>query len=220
MVDVVTGMRAAGLAILCISGTATAAPRLASHYAPMFEKGRTWTYDLSVTDFDLGETPTASMHAVKRKPRHSAFRCSVTNVVTFPEAVVATIHCDTEIDSNYAFRVDGMWVATKDGVFRAGGDEDVLPASAKDINLAPPLVRANPKVARAKRKTDYGGVVVEAVTSPANGTWCTMVDTTQYGAGDGAITTECFQAGVGLASGVLDYHGGTPRIVAYKLAAK
>jgi hypothetical protein len=213
-------MIAAGLVILCVSGTAIAAPRLASHYAPMFDKGRTWTYELSVTDFDYVEKPNGSMHAVKMKPRRSSFRCSVTNVVTFPEAVVATIHCDTEIDSNYGFRADGMWVATKDGVFRAGGDEDALPASAKDISFAPPLIRANPKAARAKRKTDYGGVVVEAVTNPAKGTWCTTADTTQYGAGDGAITTECFQAGVGLASGVFDYHGGTPRIVEYRLAAK
>ena len=51
----VTGMRAAGLAILCVSGTAIAAPRLASHYAPMFEKGRAWIDDLSVTDFDYVE---------------------------------------------------------------------------------------------------------------------------------------------------------------------
>lgn len=209
-------MKAVGLAILCVSSTAVAAPRLASHYAPMFEKGHTWTYALSLTNFDYVER-AGQMKAVKMKPERSTFTCTVTNVVTFPEAVVSTIHCDQEIDSDYAFRVDGMWVATKDGVFRAGGDGDTLPDSAKDIAMAPPMIRATPKLSRTQKKTDYGGMFVEAVTSPAKGTWCHVEDTTKYGAGDGAITTECFAANVGITSGQLDYHGGTPRIVEYKL---
>ena len=161
MLTLHTRMSAVGLAILCVSSTAAAAPRLANHYAPMFEKGHTWTYALSLTDFDYMER-AGKLTAVEMKPKLSTFTCTVTNVVTFPEAVVSTIHCDHEIDSDYAFRVDGMWVATKDGVFRAGSDGDTLPDSAKDINMAPPMIRANPKPSRTKQKTDYGGVLVEA----------------------------------------------------------
>jgi len=208
------GMRAAALAIVLVSATASAAPKLAPHYAPMFEKGHTWTYKLARTDFDYVQRRDGTMKAVPMKPAISTFTCTVTNVVVLADAVISTIHCDTEIDSNYSFRPDGMWVATKAGVTRAGGDTDDLPQSTKDLDLGAPMIRAKPQVFRNTTNDGYGGVLVAAVTS-ANGTWCASTDTTKGGAGDGAITTTCFKAGVGLVRGALDYHGGTPRIVEY-----
>ncbi len=207
-------MRSAAFAIVLASATAGAAPKLARHYAAMFEKDHRWTYTLAHTDFDFVEQHGV-MKAVAGKPAMSTFTCTVTNVIAFREAVVSTIHCDTEIDPDYEFRPDGMWVATAGGVYRAGSDGDTLPASAKDLSPAPLLVRASPQVTRSTRKDGYGSVITEAVTNPAKGTWCAVTDTTKAGAGDGAITTECFRDGVGLVRGTLDYHGGTPRIVEY-----
>ena len=190
-------MRLAVLAILSASSAARAEAKLPAHYAALFENGRTWTYELSVTGFDFVERPDGTMKAVPGKPVRSTFSCTVTEVA----ANVATITCDKEIDSAYSFRVDGAWVATKAGIARDEG--------------GPALVPARPRVSRTRTKTDFGGHLVIAVTSPAKGTWCNVVDTTKYGAGDGAITTVCLDAG-GVASGKLDYHGGTPRIVEYK----
>jgi hypothetical protein len=191
-------MRLAVLAILCSSSAALADPKLPAHYAGLFENGRTWTYELAVTDFDHVERPDGTLQAVRGKPVRSKFTCTVADVT----GVVATITCDKEIDSVYSFRVDGQWVATKTGIARDEG--------------GPVLVGARPKVTRTRTKTEFGGHLVIAVTSPAKGTWCNVEDTTKYGAGDGAITTVCFKAGA-IASGKLDYHGGTPRIVEYKL---
>ena len=211
-------MRAIALALLCVSTTATAAPKLASHYAPLFEKGKTFTYALSVTNFDYIENKTGTVKGVKMKPERSTFTCSVTAVIELPDAVVSTIHCDREIDTAYSFRVDGMWVATKAGVWRAGSDTDTLPGSLADIEKpAVPPMRVSPRVSTKRTKDDYGGFYTESVTSPRKGTWCTNSDTTKSGAGDGAIETVCFAAGKGVSRGLLDYYGGTPRIVEYTL---
>jgi hypothetical protein len=209
-------MRAIALAVLCVSSTALAAPKLASHYAPLFEKGKTFTYALSVTNFDYVEKKDGTYKSLKMKPELSTFTCTVTGVIAFADAVASTIQCDREIDTAYSFRVDGTWVATKAGVWRTGGD--TLPASAAEIELMPkPPMRANPQVASKRTKDDYGGFYTESVTSPRKGTWCTTADTTKAGAGDGAIETVCFTAGKGVSRGLFDYYGGTPRVVEYKL---
>ena len=211
-------MRAIALAVLCVSSTAAAAPKLASHYAPLFEKGRTFTYALSVINFDYVEKKDGTYKSVKMKPELSTFTCAVTAVVAFSDAVVSTIQCDREIDTAYSFRVDGTWVATKAGVWRAGDAADTLPASPADIEkLAAPPMRASPRVSTKRTKDDFGGFYTESVTSPRSGTWCTNSDTTKAGAGDGAIETVCFSAGKGVSRGLFDYYGGTPRIVEYTL---
>jgi hypothetical protein len=192
-------MRIAALAILCASSAALADAKPPAHYAALFEKGRTWTYELAVTDFDYVERPDGTVRAVPGKPVKSRFTCTVADVA----GNVATVTCDKEIDSAYSFRVDGQWVATRTGIARDEG--------------GPVLVGVRPKVRRTRTKTDFGGYMVTAVTSPAKDTWCSVDDTTKYGAGDGAITTVCFKAGVGVASGKFDYYGGTPRIVEYKI---
>jgi len=209
-------MRAIALAVLCVSSTAAAAPKLASYYAPLFEKGKTFTYALSVINFDYVEKKDGTYKSVKMKPERSTFTCTVTAVSAFPDAVVSTIECDREIDSAYSFRVDGAWVATKAGVWHEGGD--TLPVSAADMEkLGAPRMRASPRVSTKRTKDDFGGYYTESVTSPRKGTWCTNADTTKAGAGDGAIETMCFTAGKGVTRGLFDYYGGTPRIVEYTL---
>ena len=219
MLTLPPGMRVLAAVVLCVASTASAAPKLASHYAPLFEKGRTWTYDLAITNFDYVETKAGTYKSKKMKPEVSTFTCSVTAVVAFPEAVVSTIQCDREIDTAYSFRVDGTWIATKAGVWRAGDAIDKLPASAAEVELiAAPPMRANPQVRSKRTKDDFGGYYTESVTSPRKGTWCTHSDTTKSGIGDGAIETVCFAAGKGVSRGLFDYYGGTPRIVEYTLA--
>ncbi len=220
MLTLPIGMRAIGLAILCLASTAAAAPKLPSTYAPLFDKGHAWTYQLSLVNFDYVEKPDGSYRAVKMKPELSTFTCTVTGVVTFAEAVVSTIHCDREIDSAYSFRVDGTWVATRAGVFRISGDTDTLPASAQELTLDPPRIGAAPSARRKRIKDGYGGFFSESITSPKAGTWCGRSDTTRSALGDGAIEQVCFTAGVGISSGLLDYHGGTPRIVEYKVTKR
>ncbi len=195
----------AALAILCVSSSAVAAPKLASHYAAMFEKGHTWSYRLSVTGFDWKERPNGTYKTIQLKPVVSTFRCTVADVVTSAESVTSTIECTQDIDSNYGFRPDGGWVATKDGLYREGDDH--------------PVIAAAPRSLRKKTKDDFGGFYTESITR-SSGAWCSSTDTTTAGAGDGGITTMCFRPGGGLASGRNDYHGGIPRIVEYKLAAK
>lgn len=171
-------------------------------WAQLFDKGHTWTYELSVTEFDYVEQKGGTYKAVPGKPTKSTFTCTVTDVVDTKDATESTITCDKTIDSNYGFRVDGAWVAAKTGISREIGQ--------------PALVPASPRVKRVKTKDDFGGFYVQAVTSPAKGTWCTVSDTTKTGAGDGGIETICFAKGA-IVSGSFDYHGGTPRIVSYKL---
>jgi hypothetical protein len=96
-------MRALAVAMLCVSSAAAAAPRLASHYAPLFEKGRSWTYQLALTNFDVVQRKDGTSKSVKMKPEISTFTCTVTAVLAFPEAVVSTIECDREIDSASSF---------------------------------------------------------------------------------------------------------------------
>ncbi len=203
--------------MLCMSSTAMGAPKLASHYAPLFEKGKTFRYQLSVVEFDLVERKDGSYKSVKMKPVLSTFTCTVAEVITFTEAIVSSVQCDREIDPSYGFRPDGMWVATKAGAWRAGGATDTLPASAAEIEMQTPTMRKVPQLARKRTKDDFGGHFTETVTSPRPGTWCANSDTTMAGAGDGAIETTCFTAGAGITRGRFDYYGGTPRIIDYKL---
>jgi hypothetical protein len=88
-----------------------------------------------------------------------------------------------------------MWVASKAGVWRASADSDPLPASAADVTMIVPPMRARPRASTKRTKDDYGGFYTERVTSPRTGTWCTTSDTTTSGAGDGAIESVCFTAG-------------------------
>ena len=114
---------------------ARAAPKLARHYAPLFEKGKTFRYRLSVASFDYMENPDGTLRAAKRKPELSTLTCTVAQVIEFPQAVVASVTCDREIDSDYAFRPDGMWVASKAGVWRTGAASDPMPASAAELEI-------------------------------------------------------------------------------------
>ncbi len=77
-------MRAIALPVLCVSTTAAAAPNLALHYAPLFEKGKTFTYALSVTNFDYIEKKNGTFKSVKMKPELSTFTCNVTAVIGAP----------------------------------------------------------------------------------------------------------------------------------------
>jgi len=206
------------LALLCVASTAAAAPKPASHYAPLFEKGKKLVYELSLTSFDVVEGKDGKYHSKKMKPERSTFTCTVTNTATFAEMTVSAVSCDREIDSDYAVRPDGLWVATKAGVWRAGSTGDTFPTSAADIEMvAAPAMRARPIVTKKTTKDAYGGYYTESVTSPRKGTWCTTSDTTTAGVGDGAIETLCFTAGAGITRGMLDYYGGIPRVVEYKL---
>ena len=199
-------------AVVAAPSIAVADPKLPAHYASLFVKGKTFTYELATTGFNYIDRPDGSMQAVPTPPEKSAFTCTVADVATFPGGAAAKITCDREIDSDYSFRVDGVWVATKAGIARTGDIDlpDALPA-------IDPMVAAAPKVRRVKTKTEFGGFLVISTTRPSAGTWCNVIDTTKYGAGDGGITTMCFKAGAGISRGKLDYYGGTPRIVEYKL---
>lgn len=200
-------MRALVLAVVCTASTATAAPKLASHYAPLFEKGRTFVYKLSVINFDYIERKDGTYKTVKMKPELSTFTCRVTSVEESPDRVVSMVECDkNDADSSHGFRPDGMWSATKAGVWRGEVGATV-----------PPLIRARPTVRSKRTKDSFGGSYAESVTSPRKGTWCATSDSSKTGAGDGAIDSICFTAGAGVTRGVFDYYGGIPRIVEYTL---
>ncbi len=207
-------MRLVAIVVVCAASTARAEPTIASQYAPLFELGRTWKYTLTNTPFDLKETPK---HAVwvpsKTKKERSTFTCHVAKVAKFKKAIVSQIECDRDIDSDYTFRVDGMWIATNGGIARDGSID--MPTSEPDISGLELVIAMSPKVTKTKNKTFYGTVITE-VTNPAKGTWCTMTDTTD--GADGAISEMCFTAGVGISSAHLDYYGGDPRLLDYAVA--
>jgi hypothetical protein len=205
-------IRPVAMVILCAATATQAAPAIAPPYAPLFDKGHSWTYTVTTTAFNDVDPKHESVLLPEKNPPRSSVTCKVAEVIVFKTATVSMIKCDKEIDDDYSIRVDGEWVATKDGISR-GVDID-LPQSAGDISIGMNLLAMKPTVARTNTKTFYGPVVT-AVTNPATGTWCKTTDTT--GEADGAIETLCFAAGVGITRGKLDYYGGWPRTVEYSL---
>jgi hypothetical protein len=176
-------------ALLAWTAAADAAPP--KLYAAMFAKGHRWTYDVSAN----GET--------------SVLTCEVAGVKAYAKAVASKITCDRELDSDYAFVPDGLWVATARGLARLPDYE--LPDTVDDSS---PVIAAAPRASTKRTKDGYGGHYVARVFA-RKGMWCTQNDTTHGGAGDGAIETLCFKPGTGLAWGELDYRGGDPRDVVY-----
>ena len=135
--------------------------------------------------------------------------CTVTKVAVRPGGTNAKIECDRELDPDYGLRPDGVWSATRTAIRRVTDLDD---AEVVDDVLALP-----PKARTTRTRDGLGGYVVHRVWSPAADTYCRQVDTTHVEAGDGAIEEICFKKGAGLASGRLDYRGGEPRVIAYRL---
>ncbi len=206
-------MRTVTMLVLCAATTTRAAPSIAPQYASLFDKGRSWTYAVTTTAFDHVDPKHDNILLPEKNPPHSSVTCRVTHVVTFKTATVSRIECDKQIDDDYLVRVDGEWVATKEGLSR-GVDVD-LPKTEAELSIGVKVIAMSPSVARKTTKT-FNGPVVTAVTNPARGTWCTTTDS--RGQGDGAIETLCFAAGVGITHGKLDYYGGWPRSVEYTVA--
>jgi hypothetical protein len=206
--DVRLRLRLASLALLFAAIPARAAPRLAQLYDAMFDSGHAWTYEVAVTEFGFVEDKRGAIKLVPMKPVLSKVTCQVTDVAATTNTRTSTIECDGDIDSSYGFRPDGNWIATNAGLWRE---------ALEGVDVDPPLVRSSPVAMRKRAKDSYGGYLVRTVTRD-NASWCVIDDTTHGGLGDGAITTMCFRDGVGLVRAKYDYHGGTPRIVEYKLA--
>lgn len=172
-------------------------------YAPMFDKGHRWTFDVTTTVRLWDGTHTAVSKDT------SVLTCEVADVKNYAKAVASKITCDHSLDSDYAFVPDGLWVATASGLARLPDLE--LPDA---INDSSPVLAAAPRTSSKRTKDGYGGYFVARVFARKR-QWCTSEDTTHGGAGDGAITTLCFEPGAGLAWGELDYRGGDPRDVVY-----
>ena len=194
------------LALLAVATTADAAPpRLARHIAPMFELGRTWVYDTSLTTWgDQDEHGKLS-----KATSHKVVTCKVVAVGELRGAATSHITCD---DNSWKLTIPGYYLGTPAGLFEYRDTGDAKPA---DDDLAaildqPPLIASAPrpfrKISRNTQSLEpVHNVYVNGIRTTPGG-WCVYDDSSDDGP-DGGKTSTCFVAGIGIASGGDDRGG-------------
>jgi len=194
------------LLLLAASAGAEPRPKLAAHYAALFENGRTWVYDTSLTFYSGSEDEHT--HKMLKQTDRSTVTCKVADVVTRKSALVSHITCAP--DSNRKFHVDGYWAGTAKGLWSLGRDEAPGDDELAEILKDPPVIAAAPKAFRKVEKdkdsldTKHNEFIHGIKAAP--GGWCVFADSTN-GDPDGGVQTTCYIAGVGIANSLDDIGG-------------
>jgi hypothetical protein len=197
-------VRRVALFVLLIPAVAVAdAPKLAPHVAPLFEKGKTWTYDTALTVWG-GD----GVGAPKRVTSREKIACKVVDVTMHAGALVSHVTCDKP--SSRKLRIAGFYMGNNAGLWRVGLEDaptdDDLAAALKE----PPLIATKPKV--FEKLTKIGGpdpkhdTVIDGLRESPKGGWCLYGDSAGADP-DGGRIVECFAPGVGIASGYNDVGG-------------
>jgi hypothetical protein len=182
----------------------------AAEPSPFVELGRTWTYDLTRTSFDVEGWGSASRPP--KKTERVVVTCTVTQIASFwasprPSTGVASrIECDHELDPPIA----GDYAVTPDGLFRIS---DFAHPVLGDVLLA-----ANPKPVRTVAHDPALHADRVRGLRPRGAIWCVFDDTSGVDLDAGATTEQCFGA-TGIASGDYDGGGGDWRRATYRLRA-
>lgn len=193
-------------ASLFVSSLAAAAP-LPAHYAPLFEKGKTWVYDTRHITFG----PDIQHPFVEKG--HVA--CKVVEVKRHGGATVSHITCDQDLGRK--FDLAGWWRATDKGLARIADDG---PAPDANLIVDPEheiRIAAQPKVFEniihdamaMDRKHDR--ILVGVRESPKIAGWCVYQDTTDIDP-DGGHVSICYAPGIGIQSGYDDVGGSLDRL--------
>lgn len=192
------------LAVVAFARPATAnMPQLPAHYAALFEHAHHWTYDVATTIYDIEDFHKARP---PKKTMHTTVVCKVAHVSGFRHGAASRIECDGDPDAGYPLA--GDYGATEDGLYRLSR----FPKSEAELaeSLGEQIVGAKPHVWR--KRVDHA---VRGLREDAHSGWCAFEDTTQ--SSDGATRSQCFKAGVGIASGDYDGGGENWRRVSYQL---
>lgn len=196
-------------ASLAVSAVAAADP-LPAHYAPMFDKGKTWVYDIRHVTFGAEDETTG-------KPTHLTERdkvtCKVIEVRKRAGATIGHITCDKDLGRK--FELPGFWVATDQGLWRFADAEAPDPSAVKELLRTPPRIAGRPKVVE---KITHEGldpkhdtILTGVRESPKIKGWCTYEDTTSADP-DGGHVSVCYAPGIGIESGYDDVGGSLDKL--------
>jgi hypothetical protein len=182
-------------------------PKLAAHIAPMFERGKTWVYDISLQrwgDIDpRTDKPT-------RHTDHDKVTCKVSEVVQRAGVPVSRVTCDKDL--GWKFPVAGCYAGTAGGLWRIICETGLPDADeVRTVLHDPPLIATAPtvfeKVSRMGGPDPKHDLAITGLReSPKIGGWCTYGDTSK-GDPDGGRIVECYAPGIGIESGYNDVGG-------------
>ena len=191
-------------ASLVISAVAAAKPApLPAHYAPLFERGKTWVYDTSLQYWGGEDKPT-------RHTEHDKVTCKVVEVAQRAGATISHITCDKGLGRK--FDVPGFYAGTAAGLWRFG-DADQPPDAdtVRAILREPPLIAGAPTVAEKVTRTGlfdpkHDTILTGVRESPKIQGWCAYEDTSNADP-DGGRVVACYGPSVGIQSGYNDVGG-------------
>jgi hypothetical protein len=199
----------AAAAVLAATAPAAADTKLPPHYAALFEKGRHWTYDVTLTKYDDSPASVTKQQVT----------CTVTEVGDVPtRGKVSKLTCTPHLDAEW---IEHAYYASESGLALIAADAK-LPTTAAELDDAIyhlGVVPAKPKAVRTVTKAEPSinpkGVDIEGVRAEGDG-WCTFHDSSTADP-DGEVRSECFH-GSGITSG--DFHSLNKLYkIVYKLAA-
>lgn len=192
------------LTSLLVSSVAGAAPALPAHYAPLFEKGRTWVYDWSLVTFGAEDENTGKP---TRNTDRGKVTCKVAEVAHRAGAAIAHIRCDQDLGRKFV--VAGTWLGTAKGLWRIADDADA--EAIRDAQKEPPNIAGQPKPFEKVTHVDFFDKKHDTILTGVRESakikgWCAYEDSSNADPDGGRIVT-CFGPGIGIESGYDDVGG-------------
>lgn len=198
----------AAVIVAVLAGSAHAkGPVLAPHIAPIFQKGRTWTFDTAQTNW------AADYDGKKTTTKRGKVTCQVASVSLTPKRALARITCDADLRK---LQIAGYWIANAKGVSYIGFPDDPPPSEEDLLSLLaqPPLMGARPKPFEKATKVEgidpANDIVIEGLRASSKaGGWCVYSDSSKLI--DGGRVVQCFGPAAGFESGYNDVGGELDR---------
>lgn len=185
------------------SSIAAADPALPAHYAPLFERGKTWVYDTALKEFG-DPRPIVTRAKVT---------CTVGEVTKRGAAMVSHITCDR--DPSPKLELPGYWVGTAAGLWHLGDEAPDADAIAQ-IQSEPPRIAGKPMAFETARKVElfdpaHDKIITGVRVSPKIHGWCAYEDSSNADPDGGRIVT-CYGPGIGIQSGYNDVGGSLNKL--------
>ena len=193
---------------LLLGSSIAAAEPLPAHYAPLFERGKSWTYDTSLQYFG-GEDDPKTGKPLRHTDRDKA-TCKVVDVKQRAGAAISHITCDKDLGRK--FDVAGFYAGTAEGLWRfAETDQPPDAAAIRAILKEPPRIAAKPVVVETVRRIEmldpkHDAIISGVRESPKIHGWCVYEDSSNADP-DGGRVSVCYGANIGIQSGYDDVGG-------------
>lgn len=177
---------------------AFAKPSLPAHYAKLFEQGKRWTYDVSVTTWDYQaleeiKTPNSKRHPWPTKTVKLVGTCVVARTAEIGTSTIAEVTCDRPVDPKFDRTVPGIYVANRRGLHRLNGV--AFPATEDDLAYLDLLIAAKPKAQLSRKRDEFAkSTLITGVRKAASG-WCAYASS--EGAAHDGNTSLCFDGRIG-----------------------